>query len=113
LYGFPAAKAVVKILCISKNRIPVISRLRRLFPLWCLTAPPFPRCAGAQQSSEKHFSQKLLYIKHGLLSHRLRGEGGGAATKGGRFSIARWAVVWFSSGEARLYGFIEIGAFII
>ena len=32
---------------ISKIPILVISRLRRLFPLWCLTAPPFPRCAGA------------------------------------------------------------------
>ena len=47
--AFPSpVRAVVKVLLISKTNIPLIGHLRWPFPLWCLTAPPFPRCAGAQ-----------------------------------------------------------------
>ena len=45
--------------------------------------------------------KKLLYIKHGLLSHRLRGEGGGEATKGGAL---------FPRPPGRLYGFYKLAA---
>ena len=51
-----------------------LAACRRLFPLWCLTAPPFPR---------------------------LRGEGGGEATKGGAL---------FPRPPGRLYGFYKLAA---
>ena len=46
-----------------------------------------------------------------LLSHRLRGEGGGAATKGGRFSIARkGGLPVFRRAKPGFKGFIILAA---
>ena len=69
------------------------SWLAALAPLWCLTAPPSPREAGGQQSSAKHLSHMRLYVKHGLLCHRLRGKGGTQYQKGDVFPSPARAVL--------------------
>ncbi len=53
------------------------------FPPLVPSAPPFPRCAGAQQPVL--FLEPLMNtkVRGALLSHRLRGEGGGASHQRG------------------------------
>ena len=41
----------------AMNSITTISRLRRLSPLWCLSAPPSPRCIGRAPKGKRLYGQ--------------------------------------------------------
>ena len=77
--------------------ITEISRLRRLSPpLWCLTAPPFPRCAGAlwMLSNVPHDSTRKRRANLPLRGRRRR------RRQKGCISLARRAVGLFSCGRS-------------
>ena len=59
---------------ISRNSMAMISGLQPLFPLLVPSAPPFPRCAGAQQPVL--YLELLMNTKArgALFCHRLRGK---------------------------------------
>ena len=64
---------------------------------------PCHPCSGCRIKHREASLHKRLCRKHGLLCPRLRGKGGGAATKGGLHFLARRAVVWFSLPQAAAY----------
>ena len=110
--------------------ITVISHLRWLSPLWCLTAPPSPRGIGRATKGKRLYGQARrltspdLHIlcrmctvdnkapqsnpfTQRIAKNKVPPPGGRwwrQPPKGVHF-LARRAVVWFSSGEARLSGF--------
>ena len=110
--------------------ITMMSHLRRLSPLWCLTAPPSPRGIGRATKGKRLYGQARrltspdLHIlcrmctvdnkapqsnpfTQRIAKNKVPPPGGRwwrQPPKGVHF-LARRAVVWFSSGEARLSGF--------
>ena len=110
--------------------ITMMSPLRWLSPLWCLTAPPSPRGIGRATKGKRLYGQARrltspdLHIlcrmctvdnkapqsnpfTQRIAKNKVPPPGGRwwrQPPKGVHF-LARRAVVWFSSGEARLSGF--------
>ena len=76
------------------NNISVISRLRRLLPLWCLTAPPSPPAERWDYNPPR--SNHFISISR-RRSAKTSPSGGGAAKDGrrGAFRRAKGAVVRF------------------
>ena len=68
---------------ISRNSMAMISGLRPLSPLWCLRHHLSPAKAGAQQPVLYLEPLMNTKVRGALLSHRLRGEGGGASHQRG------------------------------
>ena len=67
----------------------MISGLRPLFPLWCLRHHLSPAKAGAQQPVLHLEPLMNTKVRGALLSHRLRGEGGGASHQRGAAAVRR------------------------